>query len=122
MNPWALIRGATVRERSCQNEAVYVNLHRRTAAFEDKRMLKRLAFFPVLLAVCLAQQASHSPIDRASLDPSCKPCQDFWRYANGGWLDKNPIPARFPSWGPASVLSEETRARLREILETSKGS
>ena len=84
-------------------------------------MLKRFAFVPVLLAACLAQESSHSGIDRTSLDPACKPCQDFWRYANGGWMDKNPIPARFPSWGPASVLSEETRAHLRDILESSKG-
>ncbi len=27
------------------------------------------------------------------MDTTCKPCTDFWRYVNGGWLDKNPIPA-----------------------------
>src|SRR5438445_4506375 len=80
-------------------------------------MLKRLAIFPILLAACLAQDSSRNGIERASLDPSCKPCEDFWRYANGGWIDKNPIPARFSSWGPASVLNESTRANLREIEE-----
>ncbi len=84
-------------------------------------MLKRVAFVPLLLAVCLAQESSHNGIDRGSLDPTCKPCQDFWRYANGGWMDKNPIPARFSSWGPASVLAEGTREHLRDILEASKG-
>ncbi|HEY1496384.1 MAG TPA: M13 family metallopeptidase [Candidatus Solibacter sp.] len=81
-------------------------------------MLKRVGLVSLLVAVCFAQ---HSGIDRTSLDPTCKPCQDFWRYTNGGWLDKNPIPARFPSWGPASVLSENTRANLRGILESAKG-
>jgi endothelin-converting enzyme/putative endopeptidase len=81
-------------------------------------MLQRFAVFLCLIGVCLCQQASRSGIDRASFDTSCKPCEDFWRYANGGWMDKNPIPARFPSWGPASVLAEKTRADLREILET----
>ena len=80
-------------------------------------MFKRFAIFPVLLAACLAQDSSRNGIDRASLDPSCKPCQDFWRYANGGWLDKNPIPGRFPAWGPANILNERTREQLHEILE-----
>lgn len=83
-------------------------------------MLKRLAFAPLLLAMCLAQEGAKKGVDRTALDPTCKPCQDFWRYANGGWLDKNPIPGQFPSWGPASVLAEETRAHLREILEASR--
>ncbi len=83
--------------------------------------MKRIVLVPLLLAVCLAQDSPRGGFDRSSLDPKCKPCEDFWRYANGGWLDKNPIPARFSSWGPASVLSEETRQHLREILEASKG-
>jgi len=32
-------------------------------------------------------------------------------------VDKNPIPARFPSWGPSRILSESTQANLRTILE-----
>ena len=74
-------------------------------------MLKRLLLFFLLLAVCLSQQALRSGIDRAAMDPTCKPCENFWRYAKGGWVDKNPIPARFPSWGPSRILSA-SNARL----------
>jgi predicted metalloendopeptidase len=71
------------------------------------------------LAVCLTSwlYGQNSGIDRASLDPSCKPCQDFWRHANGGWLDRNPIPARYPSWGTMALMQESNRERLRAILE-----
>ncbi|MBI4164992.1 MAG: hypothetical protein HY508_04580, partial [Acidobacteria bacterium] len=31
-----------------------------------------------------------------NIDPTCKPCDDFNQYANGGWMAKNPIPAAFP--------------------------
>ena len=58
-----------------------------------------------------------SGIDVNSLDPTCKPCEDFWRYANGGWIDKNPIPARNSVWGTMSVMTEANRERLRTILE-----
>jgi predicted metalloendopeptidase len=67
-----------------------------------------------------AQQAPSSGIDRSALDPTCKPCQDFWRYANGGWIDKNPIPARYPSWGVFQQLAQENRERLKVILEAAE--
>jgi len=78
---------------------------------------------PVLLllaALCLAQSGGHDGIDRSNLDSSCKPCDDFWRYANGGWVDKNPIPAAFPVWGTFTVLAEGNRERLKSIVEKPK--
>ncbi len=70
------------------------------------------------LALCCVLAAQFkSGIDTASLDTKCKPCDDFWRYANGGWIDKNPIPARNSVWGTMSVMTEANRERLRTILE-----
>ena len=45
------------------------------------------------------------------MDPTCKPCTDFWRYVNGGWLDKNPVPADKRNWGPIGVLTAANRER-----------
>ncbi|MCU1348123.1 MAG: pepO, partial [Acidobacteria bacterium] len=55
--------------------------------------------------------------DRANLDPSTPACNDFYQYANGGWLAKNPIPPQYPVWGTLSGLQDENREVLREILE-----
>jgi predicted metalloendopeptidase len=75
----------------------------------------------LLLAIAAAglsgQNASHSGIHPEDMDPTCKPCTDFWRYVNGGWLDKNNIPADKASWGPAAVLADANRERIRTILE-----
>jgi putative endopeptidase len=72
----------------------------------------------LLAAAILAAQAPPSNgIDRANLDPTCKPCTDFWRYANGGWVDRNPIPARLSGWGTFSALTDANHERLRAILE-----
>ena len=68
--------------------------------------------------VLSGQQTSRKGIDRANLDPSCKPCTDIWRYANGGWLEKNPIPDRFSAWGPGLAQTEENQQRLQGILES----
>lgn len=83
-------------------------------------MRTRIFFLTLCLAATLPGQKSG--IDKADLDTSCKPCDDFWRYANGGWIDKNPIPARFARWGTMAVVNEGNRERLKAILETAAAS
>ena len=47
----------------------------------------------------------HKAIDPANMDVSVKPGQDFYRYANGKWLEKNPIPPSESRWGSFSELA-----------------
>ncbi|HSU13919.1 M13 family metallopeptidase [Longimicrobium sp.] len=56
-------------------------------------------------------------IDPANMDTTCKACQDFYRYANGGWLDANPIPADRSTWSSYDEVGDRTTATLRQILE-----
>jgi putative endopeptidase len=56
-------------------------------------------------------------LDLANLDPTCKACDDFYQFATGGWLKKNPIPPGHASWGAGAVLSDQNRAVLTSILE-----
>jgi predicted metalloendopeptidase len=60
--------------------------------------------------------ASHG-VDLTILDKTCKPCDDFFHYASGEWLAKNPIPAAYPSWGRFNELAERNRELLHQILE-----
>lgn len=52
------------------------------------------------------------------MDLSIRPCDDFWRYANGTWLRDTTIPADKPVWGGFSELRDRNVAILREILES----
>jgi putative endopeptidase len=61
-------------------------------------------------------------IDVAGMDTTCKPCDDFYHYVNGGWLKKNPVPAAYPSWGRFSELAERNRENLHQILEAASKS
>ncbi len=55
----------------------------------------------------------------ANLDKSCKPCDDFYEFAMGGWMKNNPIPPEFPSWGSFTILADRNQASMRGILEDS---
>ena len=69
-----------------------------------------------LTAAALRAAEIHG-IDPADMDPSASPCVDFYRYADGGWLKKNPIPSDYPSWGAFNELDERNREVLHQILE-----
>ena len=51
------------------------------------------------------------------IDRSVDPRQDFFKYAVGGWLKKHPIPAAERGWGIASVVQDETYARVKALSE-----
>ncbi len=58
--------------------------------------------------------------DVSNLDRSVNACQDFNRFANGGWAARNPVPAAYPRWGRFNELAERNRESLREILEAAE--
>jgi putative endopeptidase len=70
----------------------------------------------LLSATMIAGQTMRA-IELSNLDRSVSPCQDFYQFATGGWLAKNPIPAAYPTWGVDSVLTEQNQDSLREILD-----
>lgn len=55
--------------------------------------------------------------DIADLDRSTRACDDFNRFANGGWLDRNPVPPAYASWGPFTVLTDRNGLVLKNVLE-----
>jgi putative endopeptidase len=93
------------------------------------RMLSLLA----ILGLCACRADSGAPpkpaaspasnastahdIDRASMDTSVPPGDDFFHFANGAWLKNTEIPADRASYGVFDVLAEQADERTRGLLE-----
>jgi len=56
-------------------------------------------------------------LDLAGMDPSVKPGDDFFAYANGRWIANTEIPADRSSWGPLASLRELTSRRTAELMQ-----
>ncbi|MDQ4139544.1 MAG: M13 family metallopeptidase, partial [Bacteroidota bacterium] len=55
-------------------------------------------------------------LDRANLDTTKSPCEDFFQYANGGWIKNNPVPLAESRWGSFNELQEKNYAVQKAIL------
>jgi putative endopeptidase len=56
-------------------------------------------------------------LDLTARDLSVKPGDDFYRYANGHWLDSHSIPADHRRWGSFDELQERSQQQVRTIIE-----
>lgn len=74
---------------------------------------------------CKNDKTSSNPYSTASIrdavspniNDSINPADDFFTFANGGWLSKNPIPASESSWGIGKVLQEDIYNKMRQVSE-----
>ncbi len=64
-----------------------------------------------------ADETSKRDFDTANLDRSIAPCDDFYKFADGGWIKNNPIPADHSSWATFNQLHDKNEDVLRAILE-----
>src|SRR5262245_44899244 len=95
---------------------------------DSTRSMKR-TFFAILIcfAVSLspsaqkAAPASAPPrvpgIDTSGMDRSVRPQDDFFRFVNGNWADKTPIPADRSNYGTFAELRDRAQEAVRGILE-----
>jgi putative endopeptidase len=81
----------------------------------------RVALGALALAFLAHAQQAERPaahgISIANMDPSVKPGDNFYLYANGGWLKRTVIPADRSGIGVFTKLSDLSNKRTRTLIE-----
>jgi putative endopeptidase len=94
--------------------------------------------FPILAALLIASSAhaaapaipgsktapqyGASGFDATGEDPATKPGDDFFRFANGGWVDRTEIPADKPAYSLRLAITDRTEQRIHDLVEAAAGS
>ncbi len=90
-----------------------------------KRITKNVALLSVIVLTVScgecpkekeAMQAEKA-LDLAMMDTSVRPQDDFYNYANGGWMKITKIPADKATWGSFHILREKTDENSLSILQ-----
>ena len=87
-----------------------------------KKILLAITTLAFIVSCNNKSDAPKPDILAANLDSTVKPGEDFFKYANGGWLKKNPIPGEQSSWGIGNLVIEENLKRLKDISEKAAAS
>jgi predicted metalloendopeptidase len=70
----------------------------------------------------LSAQVAYKGFNPANIDPTAKPCQDFFQYAVGGWAKRTAIPAEYERYGVDQEIDTRTHQILWEIMESAAAS
>jgi putative endopeptidase len=78
-----------------------------------------LFYFTVSLGTAAApiDQSASTQDSAHDMDRSIRPGDDFYRYANGGWLRMAEIPGGQSSYDTRAMLVEKTSRRVRDLIQ-----
>ncbi|MBR1705749.1 MAG: M13 family metallopeptidase [Bacteroidales bacterium] len=70
------------------------------------------------LAACTQPKPKAPALDLTDLDTTVSPKADFYRYATGGWQQKNPLKPEFSRYGSFDAIAERTQENLNALFES----
>ena len=77
-----------------------------------------ISLLSAFLAVsCSQKEVQHEDPLITNRDTTIVPGDDFFRYANGGWFKKHPIPSSESSNGIFRTIGDTINAQIKDICE-----
>ena len=76
------------------------------------------AVLSIAFASTITMCTTKSPkgVDRANLNDSVAPQEDFYAYACGGWMESNPLKPEYSRFGTFDQLGENTRQQVKDLV------
>ena len=91
-----------------------MNILLRTAAL--------IAIFACAVSSTMIRSSAAQTAAADEMDRSIKAGDDFYRFANGGWLRSTSIPAGRPSFDTRAILADKTAKQVRELVQNAAAS
>ncbi len=86
--------------------------------------MKKLFYLPLALLLFYAckndNSTSNSPkndVVAANVDTTVSPADDFFMFANGGWIKNHPIPGSESSWSIGKMVNEDIYNKMKIVSE-----
>ena len=89
--------------------------------------IKTILFFAAAGLIVSCEQTPTTPkkememktggIDVSNMNTKVKPNEDFFEYANGGWLKANPIPDEHSRYGAFEILEKKNQEQVKSMVE-----
>jgi predicted metalloendopeptidase len=81
----------------------------------------RATAFVTIFFCLISQGPATAPVTQnvntQDMDRSVKPGDDFYRFANGGWIRDVVVPPGQPNYGTSAMLMQKTSERVRNLIQ-----
>lgn len=79
-------------------------------------MNKKIVLLAIAIMAIACSKKQTTGIDLTNLDQTVAAQNDFYQYACGGWMQKNPLTGEYSRYGSFDVVREENNKQLNDLI------